>query len=143
MFRCYGINVKVDVNDPNWWLWLSKNDVSRGTEEVQDGFGADGYVLVNQVDIVDSIASFIARYISSIPHAKTITPKELQQAMTQAFTKVEKKGRLHSLWTTGKFLYTASSWGATALSIYKHPVVIRAASMAVWTSCCLILKLIA
>ena len=47
---------------------------------------------------------------------QNLTPKELQQAMTQAFTKVEKKGRLRSLYTTGKFLYTAGSWGATALS---------------------------
>lgn len=76
--------MKVDVNDPNWWLWLSKNDVSRGTEEVQDGFGADGYVLVNQVDIVDSIASFIARYISSIPHAK-VFPAPLIDSKTCPF----------------------------------------------------------
>jgi len=40
----------------------------------------------------------------------------LLAAMTQAFTKVEKKGKLRSLYTTGKFLYTAGSWGATALS---------------------------
>ncbi|XP_024363163.1 uncharacterized protein [Physcomitrium patens] len=135
--------VKADVDDPNWWLWLSENDTDREIKEVKDGLGSDGYVMVSQEDIVDSIASFIARYISSIPQAKNLTPKELQQAMTQAFAKVEKKGRLRSLWTTGKYLYTAGSWGATALSIYKHPMVIRAASMAVWTSCCLILKLIA
>lgn len=138
-----GLYVKADVDDPNWWLWLSENDTgNRDIKEVQDGLGSDGYVMVNQEDIVDSIASYIARYISSIPQAKNLTPKELQLAMTQAFTKVEKKGRLRSLYSTGKFLYTAGSWGATALSIYKHPMVIRAASMAVWTSCCLILKLI-
>jgi len=138
-----GMYVKADVDDPNWWLWLSENDMDRETKEVQDGLGTDGYVLISQEDIVDGIASFIARYISSIPQAKNLTPKELQQAMAQAFSKVETKGRLSSLWTTGKYIYTAGSWGATALSIYRHPIVIRAASMAVWTSCCLILKLIA
>jgi hypothetical protein len=137
-----GMYVKADVDDPNWWLWLSENEPDKDIKEVQDGLGSDGYVIVNQEDIVDSIASYIARYISSIPQAKNLTPKELQLAMTQAFTKVEKKGKLRSLYATGKFLYTAGSWGATAVSIYKHPIIIRAASMAVWTSCCLILKLV-
>lgn len=62
--------VKADVDDPNWWLWLSENDMDRETKEVQDGLGSDGYVVVSQEDIVDGIASFIARYISSIPQAK-------------------------------------------------------------------------
>jgi hypothetical protein len=138
-----GLYVKADVDDPNWWLWLSENDMDREPKEVQDGLGSDGYVIVTQEEIVDSISRFIARYISSIPQAKNLTPKELQLVMTQAFSKVEKKGRIQTLWTTGKFLYTAGSWGVHALSLYRHPIVIRAASMAVWTSCCLILKLIA
>ena len=63
--------MKADVDDPNWWLWLSENDTThRDIKEVQDGLGSDGYVMVNQEDIVDSIASYIARYISSIPQAK-------------------------------------------------------------------------
>lgn len=62
--------VKADVNDPNWWLWLSENETDKDVKEVQDGLGSDGYVIVNQEDIVDSIASYIARYISSIPQAK-------------------------------------------------------------------------
>lgn len=66
-----GLYVKADVDDPNWWLWLSENDTgNKDIKEVQDGLGCDGYVMVNQEDIVDSIASYIARYISSIPQAK-------------------------------------------------------------------------
>lgn len=35
-------------------------------------------------------------------------------------------------------------WGISGIwnRIYRHPVVLRAASMAVWTSCCLILKVL-
>jgi hypothetical protein len=40
----------------------------------------------------------------------------MRTAITQAFKKVEKKGTIRQLWQTGKFLYTAGSWGATALS---------------------------
>jgi len=138
-----GMFVKADVDDPNGWLWLSETDLVHGDpKEVKDCLGADGYVMINQDDIVDSIASFMARYILSIPQAKNLSAKELQDAIAQAFKKVEKKGKIRQLWETGKFLYTAGSWGATALSIYRHPIIIRAASMAVWTSCCLILKVL-
>jgi len=65
-----GMYVKADIDDPNWWLWLSENEPDKDIKEVQDGLGCDGYVIVNQEDIVDSIASYIARYISSIPQAK-------------------------------------------------------------------------
>lgn len=71
LLRADGMFVKADVDDPNWWLWLSEKDMAGGeTKEVQDGLGSDGYVIVSQDDIVDSIASFMARYISSIPQAK-------------------------------------------------------------------------
>lgn len=62
--------MKADIDDPNWWLWLSENEPEKDVKEVQDGLGSDGYVIVNQEDIVDSIASYIARYISSVPQAK-------------------------------------------------------------------------
>lgn len=65
-----GLYVKADVDDPNWWLWLSENDIDREPKEVQDGLGSDGYVIVTQEEIVDSISRFIARYISSVPQAK-------------------------------------------------------------------------
>jgi hypothetical protein len=138
-----GMFVRADLDDPNGWLWLSESDLAHtDPKEVKDCLGADGYIVINHEDIVDSIASFMARYISSIPQAKNLSAKELQDVITQAFKKVEKKGTICQLWQTGKFLYTAGSWGATVLSIYRHPVVLRAASMAVWTSCCLILKVL-
>jgi hypothetical protein len=66
-----GMFVKADVDDPNGWLWLSETDLVHGDpKEVKDCLGADGYVMINQDDIVDSIASFMARYILSIPQAK-------------------------------------------------------------------------
>ncbi|CAK9189782.1 unnamed protein product [Sphagnum troendelagicum] len=123
-------------------LSLDTGATSSDSILVKDCLGADGYIVINHEDIVDSIASFMARYISSIPQAKKLSPKELQDAIAQAFKKVEKKGKIRQLWETGKFLYTAGSWGATALSVYRHPIVLRAASMAVWTSCCLILKVL-
>ena len=138
-----GSYVKADMGDPSSWMF-SKGSGSNGKmiKEVEDGLGSDGYVVVNVEDIVESIAGYVARYISSVPQAKNLTPTQLQEVMTEAFSNAERKGWLRSLYSTGRFLYTAGSWGVAALSIDKNPVVVRAASMAVWTSCWLILKLI-
>jgi hypothetical protein len=67
-----GMLLRSDVDDLDGWLWLSETDLvpSGDHKEVKDCVGADGYVLINQEDIVDSIASFMACYISSIPQAK-------------------------------------------------------------------------
>jgi hypothetical protein len=71
MLDADGMFLRASVDDPNSWLWLSETDVVRGDPRVvKDCLGGDGYVLINQDDIVDSIASFMARYISSIPQAK-------------------------------------------------------------------------
>ncbi|KAH9575830.1 hypothetical protein CY35_01G131500 [Sphagnum magellanicum] len=79
-----GMFLRASVDDPNSWLWLSETDVVRGDpREVKDCLGGDGYVLINQDDIVDSIASFMARYISSIPQAKNLSAKELQDVLSQ------------------------------------------------------------
>ncbi len=67
-----GMLLRPDVDDLDGWLWLSETALvpSGDHKEVKDCVGADGYVLINQEDIVDSIASFMACYISSIPQAK-------------------------------------------------------------------------
>ncbi|KAG0580843.1 hypothetical protein KC19_4G204300 [Ceratodon purpureus] len=101
-------------------------------KEVEDGLGADGYEVVNVEDIVESIAGYVARYTSSVPQARNLTPMQLQEVMTQAFSDAERKGWLQSLYSTGRFLYTAGSWGVATLPIDKNPVV----------GCWLILKLI-
>ncbi|KAG0626961.1 hypothetical protein M758_2G163800 [Ceratodon purpureus] len=140
-----GSYVKADVGNPSSWMFSKKgsgSDHGEMIKEVEDGLGSDGYVVVNVEDIVESIAGYVARYISSVPQAKNLSPTQLQEVMTEAFSNAERKGWLRSLYSTGRFLYTAGSWGVAALSIDKNPVVVRAASMAVWTSCWLILKLI-
>ncbi|CAM6090020.1 unnamed protein product [Calypogeia fissa] len=131
------------ADDPSSWLWVTDHDlIERDTKFEQDGLGSDGYLIITHDDIVDGIASFMARYISSMPQTKGMTPQELQKAISQAFTDLEKKGRLRVLWNCGKFMYTATSWGATAVGLYRNPVIVRAAMMAVWTSCCVVVRLL-
>ncbi|KAG6554746.1 hypothetical protein Mapa_003765 [Marchantia paleacea] len=137
---------RMDVNtadDPSSWLVVTDKDLTEKELKVErDELGQDGYVVITQEDIVDGIASFMARYISSIPQTKAMTPQELQKAISQAFTDLERRGKLRKLWNCGKFMYSAASWGATAVGLYKNPVIVRAATMAVWTSCCVVVRLL-
>ncbi|KAL3677799.1 hypothetical protein R1sor_020755 [Riccia sorocarpa] len=130
-----------DSEDPNHWQWISDHDMfAMETKEEKDGLDSEGYVMVNQDDFVDAMANFLAKYISAIPQAKTMAPKELQQTLLKAFATAEKKGKLRRLWETGKLLYTATSWGATVFGLYRHPLVMRAASMALCTTCSIVLQ---
>lgn len=57
--------------DPNWWLLV--DDDFLGPDKVEeDGMDSEGYVVVNQEDFVDGIASFLAKYISAMPEAKVL-----------------------------------------------------------------------
>ncbi|BBN01920.1 hypothetical protein MPTK1_2g11270 [Marchantia polymorpha subsp. ruderalis] len=131
------------ADDPSSWLMVTDNDLTdEELKEEGDQCGQDAFVVVTQEDIVDGIASFMARYISSNPQTKAMSPQELQKAISQAFTDLERKGKLRKLWNCGKFVYSAASWGATAAELYKSPVIVRAAMMAVWASCRVIKRLL-
>lgn len=137
-----GIFVNPNSEDPNWCVIVDE-DYFFGPDKVEkDGLESEGYVVVNQEDFVDGMASFLAKYISSMPEAKKMTPKDLQKAVLKAFNQAEKKGGMRKLWETGKMVYTAGSWGATVFGLYRHPIVLQAASMALWTTCSVILALL-
>ncbi|KAL2641686.1 hypothetical protein R1flu_009273 [Riccia fluitans] len=130
-----------DSEDPNHWQWINDSDMfGMETKEEKDGLDSEGYVMVNQDDFVDAMANFLAKYISAMPQAKTMAPKELQQTLLKAFSTAEKKGKIRKVWETGKLLYTATSWGATVFGLYRHPLVMQAASMALCTTCSLVLQ---
>ncbi len=45
----------------------------------------DSYVVVDRRDVVDAIGSFVAAYLATLPEAQHMQPKQLQQALKQAF----------------------------------------------------------
>ena len=65
-----GYEVAVDVEDPDWWLWVTPNDVSPTPNEPSDLLDGSGYVVVESEDVIDGIASFIARFLAAHPEAK-------------------------------------------------------------------------
>ncbi|XP_039127840.1 uncharacterized protein LOC120263926 [Dioscorea cayenensis subsp. rotundata] len=116
-------------------LWDDKH-INGDTESGQDDF-----VLVKQEDIVEGIACFMAAYLLSLKETKELSPDQLQEALTKTFSLKKKKSKLRKAWDGSKVIYNVASWGATAVGIYQNPAIIRAATVAFWSSCRVISKL--
>lgn len=127
-------------DDQGSWDVISEIDlINTDLKDSRNCMEPESYVFVNQEDIIEGMACFMAKYVSSLPQAKDMSPKQLQTALKKALG-APKKGRLRKLWSSSKVLYTAASWGATAVSLYNNPVVVQAASNAFWTSIQLVTK---
>lgn len=102
----------------------------------------ESYVVVNQEDIVEGIACYMARYLLTLNNMKEMTPDQLQEALKKTFAVTKNKGKLHKIWDGSKTIYNMASWGATAVGIYCSPTTTRAASKALSTSRGVIAKFI-
>nr|ABK26544.1 unknown [Picea sitchensis] len=124
------------------WDLVSDTDLQEGDyNDARNCLDQDSYVVVQEEDIVDGIACFMATYLSTLKQTKELTPKQLQKALSKTFSTTKKKGKLRKMWDSSKVIYNVVSWGATAVGIYQNPALIRAASVAFWTSCRVVSKL--
>lgn len=69
----------------------------------------DSYVVVDRADVVDAIGDFVAAYLATLPEAQNMQPKQLQQALKQAFQVL----RGSQKWTSGAC--------AQAVVCQRHP----------------------
>uniref|UniRef100_A0A2P2IZK6 Uncharacterized protein n=1 Tax=Rhizophora mucronata TaxID=61149 RepID=A0A2P2IZK6_RHIMU len=127
------------AEEVNTWDVISENDLWEGENSNSD---QEDYVLVQQEDIVEGIACFMAAYLLSLKQTKDLTPNQLQEALSKTFSVKKRKGKLRKAWEGSKVIYNAASWAATAIGIYQNPMILRAASKAFWTSRHVILKLL-
>ncbi|XP_058088172.1 uncharacterized protein LOC131235072 isoform X2 [Magnolia sinica] len=124
------------------WDVISETDLWEGHFDGENESDQDSYVLVRQEDIVEGIACFMAAYLLSLNQTKELTPIQLQEALSKTFSVKKKKGKLRKAWDGSKVVYNVASWGATAIGIYQNPALYSAASVAFWSSCRVISKLL-
>ncbi|KAK9166905.1 hypothetical protein Scep_002096 [Stephania cephalantha] len=139
------IHISIPQNNSeegNSWDIVSENDLW-GSGNIDEDIESkeEGYVLVRQEDIVDGIACFMAAYLFSLKETKELTPNQLQEALSKTFSVKKKKGKLQKAWDRSKVIYNVASWGTTAIGIYQNPALLKAASVAFWSSCNVISKL--
>ncbi|KAL6847485.1 hypothetical protein ACP4OV_023338 [Aristida adscensionis] len=102
------------------WVFLSCDSGVSSLEEIS-GIDSDSYVIVNEDDIVDGIASFVARCIIEDPKSKLLSPMELQKVVVRALSSMKDERKWRSIWEAGKVIYTLTTWGITL--IFDHVAV--------------------
>ncbi len=63
------ILIKVDNEEPSWWVWVTDEMVPSNVEE-WSGIDNENYVVVSEEHVVDGVANFMARCIMSNPKAR-------------------------------------------------------------------------
>ncbi|XP_039049827.1 uncharacterized protein LOC120190857 [Hibiscus syriacus] len=131
--ECAQVPVPENISEEgSSWDMVNENDL---WEDKDIDLDREDYVLGRQEDIVEGFACFMAAYLLSFKHTKDLTPNQLQEALSKAFSVKKKKEKIRKAWDGSKVVYNVASWGATAIGIYQNPLLLRAASKAFWVSC--------
>ncbi|XP_042060681.1 uncharacterized protein LOC121805002 [Salvia splendens] len=133
--------IKMDHDEPSWWVWVSDDMVHKNTEE-KSGIDNENYVIVTEEHVVDGIATFLARCILANPKSVNLTPSELQKAMMKALKGMNKFEKMLDIWHAGMLFYTLAMWGVTLASLYQGRAILRLAALGVHHSSKAALKIL-
>uniref|UniRef100_A0A2N9HLX1 RRP15-like protein n=1 Tax=Fagus sylvatica TaxID=28930 RepID=A0A2N9HLX1_FAGSY len=127
------ILIKVDGEEPSWWVWVTDEMAPSNVEE-WSGIDDESYVVVSEEHVVDGVANFMARCIMSNPKAQNLTPEELQKTMEKALVGVSKLEKMLDIWHAGKLFYTLGTWGLALAGLYRTRAIFKLAAMGVHTT---------
>ncbi|KAI3521457.1 hypothetical protein L1887_10925 [Cichorium endivia] len=77
------ILIDVGLEEPSLWIWVTVEMVHGNLEETS-GIDKENYIVINQEQVVDGIANFMARYILLNPNAKNLKPKDMQKKLSNS-----------------------------------------------------------
>ncbi|KAL8459510.1 hypothetical protein ACS0TY_036847 [Phlomoides rotata] len=101
--------IKVDHEEPSWWVWVSEDMVPHNKEE-KSGIDNENYVIVTEEHVVDGVANFMARCILANPKSLNLTPAQLQKALLEALKGMGKVEKMLNIWHAGMLFYTLATW---------------------------------
>ncbi|KAA8546398.1 hypothetical protein F0562_002863 [Nyssa sinensis] len=133
------ILINVDQEEPSRWVWVTDEMVPRNVEELS-GIDNENYVIVSEEHVVDGIANFMAKCILSNPKAESLTPEELQKALTKELGGMNKLEKMLHVWHAGKMFYTLSTWGLALTGLYRSRAILRIAAMGLHTTSKVVLR---
>ncbi|KAL4458852.1 hypothetical protein ABPG75_013717 [Micractinium tetrahymenae] len=114
-----------EVLSQDWWE-LKEDGELRVSELTGD------YVFVERDDVVRALSAFIAEYIVSLPEARNMEPRQLQQAVVMTMGEL-RKGRVRRLLDWGRSLYRLGAVGYGAFTMFTNPWVAKAVLAALWS----------
>ncbi|XP_062212138.1 uncharacterized protein LOC133913103 [Phragmites australis] len=121
------------------WVLVACDAAGSNLEEIS-GIDDENYVIINEDDIVDGIATFVARCILEYPKSKSLSPVELQKAVLKALDSMKARWRWSTLWEAGKVIYILATWGITLVGLYKSRHVLKVAAKGAAASARFVMK---
>jgi len=115
--------------DIEWWTLVSRDKPRKledNLEHTQEIGLLDGpYMLINERDVVESVAIYIAQCLFSNLDSDGMSADELRKRIDGSFQELQHKGMMRKAWDWASFLHSASSWTITAFEIYSDPGMVR------------------
>jgi len=115
--------------DIEWWTLVNRakpkklEDNLEHTHEI--GLLDGPYMLINERDVVESVAIFIAQCLFSNLECDGVSADELRKRIDGSFQELHGKGMMLKAWDWASFLHSASSWTITAFEIYSDPGMVK------------------
>lgn len=131
--------IKVDHEEPSWWVWVTDDMVPNKVEEMS-GIDHENYVIVNEDLVVDAVANFMARCILANKKAQNMTPQQLQKTLKKALGGMNKLEAMLNIWSAGKLFYALSTWGLALTGLYNSRRVLKLAAVGVHTTSKVVMK---
>jgi len=115
--------------DIEWWTLVAREKPKKledNLEYTQEIGLLDGpYMLINERDVVESVAIFIAQCLFSNLESDGVSADELRKRIDGSFQELHQKGMMRKAWDWASFLHSASSWTITAFEIYSDPGMVK------------------
>ncbi|KAJ1294002.1 hypothetical protein BS78_01G112800 [Paspalum vaginatum] len=121
------------------WVFVACDTAGTNLEEIS-GIDDENYVIINEDDIVDGIASFVARCILEDPKSKSLSPAQLQKAVAKALDSMKTRWRWSTFWEAGQVIYILATWGITLAGLYKSRHVLKVAAKGAAVSARFVMK---
>jgi len=112
-----------------WWTLVSRPEPKKLDENLQwtkEKDLLDGpYLLINENDVVESIAIFVAQCLFLDPEILSLSADDIRKRIDGSFQEMHKKGLVRKAWDWAFFLHFVSHWTYTAFEIFSYPGTVK------------------
>jgi len=118
----------VDTKTIEWWTIVNPETLGEDEDKditLEDSELGEPFAVIQQDDVNESIANFLAVSIERHPDAKQLSPAELKQLLDGTFAQMKKQGTLSHAYGWGMWLYSSYSWGSYVVRIYREPTLVK------------------
>jgi len=118
----------VDMKNVEWWTIVNPDTLDVDDDKdisFEDSDLGDSFAVIQQDDVNESMANFLAVSIERHPDAKQLSPAELKQVLDGTLAQARRQGKLTQAYGWGMWMYSSYSWGSYVVRIYREPALVK------------------